>query len=168
MVCVNERAAIEPADLPLYFAYGSNLDPAQMELRCPGHRVLCRARLHDHVLAFHGESRTWGGAVASIDPHAGSIVHGVVYELRPQDFTRLDRAEGYVAAGDPRNSYERVQLPVELENGEMLEVFTYIRSGPEPPGLPTRDYRWAILSGMRHHGLPAEAIAAVAALVVKN
>ncbi|MEO6463813.1 MAG: gamma-glutamylcyclotransferase family protein [Candidatus Eisenbacteria bacterium] len=165
---MDDRAAIDPADLPLYFAYGSNLDPAQMEIRCPGHRVLCRARLHDHVLAFHGESRTWGGAVASVDPRAGSIVHGVVYELGAGDFERLDRAEGYVAPGDSRNSYERVQMPVELENGEMLEVFTYVRSGPEPAGLPTRDYRWAILSGMRHHGLPAEAIAAVSALEVRG
>jgi gamma-glutamylcyclotransferase (GGCT)/AIG2-like uncharacterized protein YtfP len=165
---VNAREAIEPAALPLYFAYGSNLDPAQMELRCPGHRVLCRARLFDHRLGFHGESQIWDGAVAAIDPHAGSIVHGVVYELRPGDFARLDRAEGYVAAGDPCNSYERVQLSVELENGESLEVFTYVRSGPEPAGLPSREYRWKILSGMRHHGLPAEAIDAVAALSVKG
>lgn len=165
---MNERTAIEPGALPLYFAYGSNLDPALMELRCPDHRVLCRARLHDHVLAFHGESRIWGGAVAAADPHAGSIVHGVVYELRPGDFERLDRAEGYVAAGDSRNSYERVQLPVELENGETIEVFTYVLAAPAPPGLPTRDYRWAILSGMRHHGLPAEAIAAVAAIGVRD
>lgn len=165
---MTERTAVEPAALPLYFAYGSNLDPRQMELRCPGHRVLCRARLHDHVLAFHGESRTWGGAVASVDPRADSIVHGVVYELRPGDFARLDRAEGYAGPGEPGNRYERVQFPVELENGETIEAFTYIRPGPELPALPTRDYRWKILSGMRHHGLPAEAIAAVEAAEVKD
>ena len=161
---------IEPtAALPLYFAYGSNLDPAQMESRCPGHRVLCRARLRDHVLAFHGASRAWdGGAVAAIDLRAGSVVHGVVYELRPDDFARLDRAEGYRGHGDPANVYERVQLPVELENGEVIDVFTYVRAEPEPPGLPSRRYRWAILTGMRHHGLPREAIAAVEAMPVRD
>jgi gamma-glutamylcyclotransferase (GGCT)/AIG2-like uncharacterized protein YtfP len=154
--------------LPLYFAYGSNLDPRQMELRCPGHRVLCRAMLHDHQLAFHGESRVWGGAIAAADPRAGATVHGVVYELRPHDFAALDRAEGYAGPGHPGNVYERVQLSVELENSEELEVFTYILSGPSPPGLPTRAYRWTILTGMRHHGLPADAVAAVEAVPVKD
>ena len=155
-------------DLPLYFAYGSNLDPRQMELRCPGHRVLCRAMLHDHELAFHGESRVWGGAVAAVDPRAGAVVHGVVYEIRPEHFAALDRAEGYVGPGHPGNAYERVQLPVELENHEMLEVFTYILSGPSAPGIPSRSYRWTIVSGMRHHGLPPEAIASVESMPVRD
>jgi gamma-glutamylcyclotransferase (GGCT)/AIG2-like uncharacterized protein YtfP len=165
---VNERPAYEPAALPLYFAYGSNLDPAQMELRCPGHRVLCRAMLHDHALVFHGENKAWGGAVAAADPRGGSVVHGVVYELKGSDFTALDRTEGYSGPGDPGNFCERVQLPVELENGETLDVFTYVLSAPTPPGLPSRSYRWALLKGMRHHSLPGAAIAAVEAMPVKD
>lgn len=162
---VNEDATTIDADaLPLYFAYGSNLEPGQMEMRCPGHRVLCRARLLDHALAFHGHSRLWDGPVASADPRRGAIVHGVVYELKREDFAALDRAEGYVAPGDERNAYERVQIEVELENGEPLEVFTYLRPEPAASRAPTRAYRWAVLSGMRHHGLPPEAIAAVEAI----
>ena len=154
----------DPAALPLYFAYGAHLDPRQMELACPGHRVLCRARLFDHELAFHGTSKVWGGAIATADPRAGAIVHGVVYELKADDFARLDVAEGYASPGHPGNRCERVLLPVELENGETFEVFVYVPTGPEPNERPSRAYRWAILSGMRHHGLPAEAIAAVEAL----
>ena len=157
---------LDPDTLPLYFAYGAHLDPGQMELACPGHRVLCRARLLDHELAFHGTSRVWGGAIAAPDPRAGSIVHGVVYELKPADFAKLDASEGYVAPGHPHNRAERVRIEVELENGETFEVYTYVLAAPEPHGAPSRAYRWAILNGMRHHGLPAEAIEAVGAVGV--
>jgi hypothetical protein len=163
-----EHPAPEPAALPLYFAFGSNLDPEQMELRCPKHRVLCRAILHDHALAFHGENKAWGGAVAAADPRGGAVVHGVVYELRPGDFATLDRVEGYSGPGEPGNFCERVQLPVELENGETIDVFTYVLSAPAPPSLPSRSYRWALLKGMRHHGLPREAIAAVETMPVRD
>lgn len=143
--------------LPLYFAYGSNLEPVQMERRCPGHRVLCRAMLHDHALAFHGTSRDWGGAVATCVPAPGRTLHGVVFELTAAHFAALDAYEDCHGPGDPRNLYHRVRVAVELENREAIEVFTYVMA-PAPPGRPSRAYRWAILSGMRHHGLPAAAI----------
>ena len=165
---VDPRPNDAPAPIPLYFAYGSNLDPEQMELRSPGHRVLCRAILHDHALAFHGENRAWGGAVAAADPRGGCQVYGVVYQIKAADFAALDRTEGYSGPGEPGNFCERVQLPVELENGETLEVFTYVLSAPAPPGLPSRSYRWALLKGMRHHGLPAAAIAAIESLAVRD
>ena len=165
---MTDEPAIDPDSFPLYFAYGAHLDPRQMELACPGHKVLCRARLLDHELAFHGASRIWGGAIAAPDPRAGSIVHGVVYELKPTDFAKLDVSEGYVSPGHPANRAERVRIEVELENGEPFEVYTYVLPAPEPPGPITRAYRWAILSGMRHHGLPAEAIAAVEAVSVRD
>ena len=110
--------------LPLYFAYGANLDPRQLELWCPGHRVLCRAILHDHALRFHGFSRPWGGATATIEHAPGERTHGVVFELSPAGFAALDRAEGCIEPGHSDNRADRVQLPVVLENGESLEVFT--------------------------------------------
>src|SRR5438876_8293776 len=35
----------------LYFAYGSDLDPEEMKVCCPGHAVVGLAVLHDHRLA---------------------------------------------------------------------------------------------------------------------
>jgi hypothetical protein len=151
-----------PTTLPLYFAYGSNLAPEEMELRARGHRVLCRAILHDHALRFHGFNKAWNGAVATIEHSPGARVYGVVHQLSPEDFARLDHAEGCYAPGHPDNRSDRVQLPVVLENGESFEVFTHILR-PEPPGRPSHAYRWAMLAGMRHHGLPASAIAALEA-----
>ena len=148
--------------LPLYFAYGPNLEPREMELRCPGHRVLCRAILHDHALRFHGFSKARGSALATVEHAPGESVHGVVYELAPGDFPLLDHSEGCLEPGHPDNRADRVQLPVGLENGEPVEVFTYILR-PEAPGRPSRAYRWAMLAGMRHHGLPPSAIAALEA-----
>src|SRR4030095_9407406 len=36
----------------LYFAYGSDLDPAEMKAMCPGHHVVGLALLADHRLGF--------------------------------------------------------------------------------------------------------------------
>jgi hypothetical protein len=36
----------------LYFAYGSNMDPAQLAQRCPSARFIAVAKLPDHRLAF--------------------------------------------------------------------------------------------------------------------
>jgi hypothetical protein len=148
--------------LPLYFAYGSNLSPQEMELRAPGHRILCRAILHDHALRFQGFHKAWGGAVATVEYSPGASVHGVVHQLSPDDFARLDHAEGCYEPGHPDNRSDRVQLPVQLENGESIEVFTHILR-PAPAGRPSHAYRWAMVSGMRHHGLPVSAVAAVEA-----
>ena len=63
-----------PVPLPVYFAYGSNLDPDVMRARCPAHRYLCRAILHDHVLVFRGRDPEWGGAVATVEHAPGSMV----------------------------------------------------------------------------------------------
>ncbi|MFI5246539.1 MAG: gamma-glutamylcyclotransferase family protein, partial [Gemmatimonadales bacterium] len=50
----------------LYFAYGSNLDEAQMRERCPAAERVARATLRGHVLTFGGFSHKWNGAVASV------------------------------------------------------------------------------------------------------
>jgi len=44
----------------LCFAYGSNLDPAQMRRRCPRARPGRRATLYGYRLAFGGHSQAWG------------------------------------------------------------------------------------------------------------
>ena len=60
-----------------------------MRARCPQSRVLCRAILPDHVLVFRGFSRDWEGAVATVEPAPGEVVHGVVFEVTPADVQRV-------------------------------------------------------------------------------
>jgi gamma-glutamylcyclotransferase len=100
----------------LYFAYGSNLDAEQMRARCPTARGLGRARLAGHHLAFSHYSTRWGGGAADVVRDAGAAVWGVVYEMGPEDFARLDRFE---------SGYERVGLEVEGEARGRLRVTSY-------------------------------------------
>ena len=73
-----------------YFAYGSNLDPDQMLLRCPDHVVVGLAELRDHRLVFPLTSHDWGGGVASVGVAHGSTVWGMVYDLSEADLTTTD------------------------------------------------------------------------------
>ena len=150
---------------PLYFAYGSNLEPRQMAARCPGHRVVGRAVLRGHGLRFRGHGRDWAGAVATVEPAPGHDVHGVVFELTDVHYASLDGYEGYDGPGAATNLYDRVPARVEIEGGDAADVLTY-RMRPAPEGAPSRRYRDAILAGMRPHGLPATAIAALEAVPV--
>ena len=49
-----------------YFAYGSNLDAAQMRARCPSAKLLGAAILDGYRLGFAGQSAAWGGGVATV------------------------------------------------------------------------------------------------------
>ena len=100
----------------LYFAYGSNLDREQLQKRCPGSRARFRARLLDHRLDFTHYSTRWTGGAADVVPHSGAEVWGAVYELRDEDFDRLDRFE---------RGYDRVLLTVEDEHGRARRVVSY-------------------------------------------
>ena len=64
--------------MPLYFAYGANMDPNAMRQRAPNSRVLGRARLVRHKF-FIMKS---GFASVRRDPHAD--VHGVLFHPLPR------------------------------------------------------------------------------------
>ncbi len=105
----------------LYFAYGSNLDDDQMRARCAGARVVGRAVLPNHALAFGGFSHRWGGAVASVVRTKGARVEGLLYELGDVDLRALDRFEGHPFA------YERVLRFVQDERGRRRRAMTYLQ-----------------------------------------
>jgi gamma-glutamylcyclotransferase (GGCT)/AIG2-like uncharacterized protein YtfP len=140
---------------PLYFAYGSNLNPRQMGERCPGHRVVGRASLADYALRFRGYGRDWAGAVGTVEPEPGSTVWGAVFEVTPAHYATLDEYEGYDGPGEASNLYERVPVTVDLEGAGATSCLTYVIR-PDAEGLPSRAYLDAILAGLRHHALPAE------------
>lgn len=71
-----------------YFAYGSNMLPAQMARRCPGAQAIGAAELPGW--RFHANTR----GSASILPQSGAVVHGVLWRCTPDHFHMLDRYEG--------------------------------------------------------------------------
>jgi hypothetical protein len=118
--------------MSLYFAYGSNLDHAQMRHRCPGAVRVARATMSGYRLAFTGYSRTWQGPVATIIPEPGALVEGVLYRLAPGELRVLDRYEGHpdVSPGigqEFRRTRERRVWPI--HGGQRA-----LRAGPQGCG----------------------------------
>ena len=134
----------------LYFAYGSNLNPAQFHRRCPGSEVIGPATLKDHRWYITDRG------VASVRPDPGNRVHGVLARLTEEDERQLDRHEG-VSLG----LYQRQFVPVDVANGRKVTALIYT-SCDIGVGSPRPGYLEGILSGALHHGLPAEAIANLA------
>src|SRR5262245_30824125 len=157
----------------LYFAFGSNLDPDQMKERCPAHRVVGLAELHDHRLAFPRYSQRWGGGVASPQLAHGESVWGVLYDLSEADLDALDRYEGFRAPGDQHNVYDREHVVVDLVRADDGSVPRRVRAWiylarPSNPSPPSRRYLEALLKGARHHRLPEDYIAKLGASPVAS
>lgn len=129
-----------------YFAYGSNLDPEQMRVRVASAVTLGRARLGGWSFVCNKLGRD-GTAKANLVRAAGSSVWGVVYEIDTVHLALLDRFEG---------GYERLELEVELDdgNGHRAHVYVSERLAPEP--VPLEAYKARILRGARAHRLPED------------
>lgn len=130
-----------------YFAYGTNLNKKQMQERCPDSRPLFTAILPNYKLIFTGWSRQWRGGVASIKPFRGERVPGAVYELSEADLRRLDKHEGYPS------EYNRLNVGVIDEDGNMLEAVTYLRLKQSEETTPSREYLAVIRQGYRDWGI---------------
>jgi gamma-glutamylcyclotransferase (GGCT)/AIG2-like uncharacterized protein YtfP len=118
----------------LVFAYGSNLDEAQMLQRCPSAEVRASAMLPHHRLAFAGYSIRWDGAVATLEPAHGSQVHGLVYRISEEDLLRLDTFEGCPW------SYFRKRTVVTSARGTKLAAATYVQPPYLEQELPSNQY----------------------------
>lgn len=100
----------------LYFAYGSNLDLAQMQRRCPDSCLVDVAMLADHRLDFTRYSQHWQGGVADVLPDAQHQVWGLLYQLSAVDLDLLDRYESYPTG------YNRTQLNVRLRATQAMQT----------------------------------------------
>jgi len=137
--------------MPLYFAYGSNLDVEAMARRCPRSRPVGLARLERHRLAVMREG--WLTVVRA--PRA--TVHGLLWDLALADVAALDRYEG-VAKG----LYAKVVQPV-VAPGGAKRALVYVGANAGP-GAPSPDYIEGVIAAAHARGLPAEGIAALEVL----
>src|SRR5262245_4381015 len=96
----------------LYFAYGANLDPLQMRLRCPTAQFIGKARLNDYRVCFPLWSRIRQSGLIGIEPAEGERVWGVLYDVRDAEAPGLDVREGYDPARPERSSVNRVAVKV--------------------------------------------------------
>lgn len=129
-----------------YFAYGSNMDPRQMECRCPGSVPLGIYRLIGYRFIINN------CGVATIVPDENGEVVGIVWSINEEHELTLDKKEG-VAKG----TYFKETVRVWAETGVEVEALVYIASESEP-GSPREGYLEKILFGAHHFELPEEYI----------
>lgn len=138
--------------MPLYFAYGSNMDRQAMRLRCPSSRALGRARLVRHKLFIMGS----GYASVKCDPRMD--VHGVLYELALSDVPGLDRYEDV-----GRGLYKKVTQPVLRDTGSPVRALVYVGSS-QIEGKPSAVYLSGVIAAAKNWSLPDAYVSYLASL----
>ena len=101
----------------LYFAYGSNLNPLQMQYRCPGSKALTVGCLNHYKLDFTRYSKTRNGGVADVVPAKDHSVWGLVWELSEPDLSSLDDFEGVP------EFYVRNKMEISMVTGEIVRAW---------------------------------------------
>lgn len=137
--------------MPLYFAYGGNMDDEAMARRCPRSKPLGVARLMRHRLAIMRE----GWLTAARD--ARGCVHGVLWDLAFPDVGALDRFER-LADG----LYAKASQPV-IAAGGPKRALVYFGANAGP-GKADAAYIRAVIAAARKWRLPEEAVAALEGL----
>lgn len=137
-----------------YFAYGSNMNLAQMKQRCSSAKVIGIARLPGYKVEFYGYSANWDGAQETVVPDPQSEVWGVLYELQVFDWDALD---GYQdARSDGLGQY--FHYPVEVIDREqgMIKAIIYKKNILNEAKPPSAEYLDFIMQGAKEQGLPEE------------
>ncbi|KLK89530.1 gamma-glutamyl cyclotransferase [Microvirga vignae] len=127
--------------MPLYFAYGSNMDQAAMLQRCPASKPVGIARLMRHRFIIFDE----GYASVVRDPQR--VVWGMMWDLALGDGPALDRYES-LSTG----LYTKMVQPVVTKQGPRRAVVFIGRSAK--PGTPKPGYMEGVIEAATHAGLP--------------
>ncbi len=135
--------------MPLYFAYGANMDRDGMARRCPSSKPVGLARLPRHRWIISSD----GYANVVRDPRRE--VQGMLWELALSDVPSLDRFE------DVPRLYRKVSQPVITEKG-IRRALVYIGRATEA-GRPRPGYLELVIAAAGSAGLDQTQIAAMKA-----
>ena len=143
---IAEGGCGELFDCVYYIAYGSNLNIAQMDERCPGAQPVCTAKLEDYELVFR---KSMTGCFLSVDPKQGSSVDVVAWKITREDEEELDRREGY-----PRCYQKKDQeiVPTGEGEGETMTGVMYYLPQDRQMGPCSEEYLDRVLAGYEHFG----------------
>jgi AIG2-like family len=142
------------AQVALYAAYGSNLDPDQMRERCPHSPVAGTGWITGWRLTFGGEDLGWDGALATIVEDPLEQVFVAVYDVTDYDSALLD---GWEAADT--GLYRKTRLRVATLTGEVL-AWAYVLDAYEG-GLPSASYLGVLADAAEAADAPADYVAAL-------
>ncbi|MBB5855043.1 gamma-glutamylcyclotransferase [Amycolatopsis umgeniensis] len=140
--------------MPLYAAYGSNMEPAQMLERAPHSPMAGTGWLEGWRLTFGGEDIGWEGALATIVEDPGSRVFVVLYDVTPLDEDGLDRWEG-----GELGMHTKLRLRVQTMEGSVLP-WLYVLDAYEG-GLPSARYLGVLADAAEAAGAPADYVDAL-------
>ena len=157
---------IDPAGLHPVFAYGSNMDLADLDrwLAEKGHRpgrpaTSSPAVLEGWRLVWNYDSPTRRGGAANIEPAVGARLPGALLYVDGPLLAALDQKEGHP------ERYRRRRLPVRGP-AATVEAWAYVVTAPWRSSRaiwPRRVYLETVLRGARAFDLPPAHIAAIAA-----
>ena len=133
--------------MPLYFAYGSNLDAAQMAARCNQPKLVGIAFLKDHRFVFAGVSPNRENmGVGSMRRAENCQLAGVVWDITDDDLRALDAKEGY-----PKR-YSRAQMQVTDLHGKTHVTYVYFKTNESPLNPPCQAYLNQVVQAYDTHG----------------
>ncbi|WP_424189530.1 gamma-glutamylcyclotransferase family protein [Actinokineospora sp. G85] len=135
--------------MPLYAAYGSNMDPGQMMERAPHSPLAGTGWLVGWRLTFGGEDLGWEGALATIVEDPDSQVFVVLYDVTDEDEKDLDRWEG-----SELGLLTKIRLRVQTLEGSVVAWF-YVLVAYEG-GLPSARYLGVVADAAEAAGAPAD------------
>jgi AIG2-like family len=138
--------------MAIYAAYGSNLDPAQMHVRCPHSPFTGTGWLEGWRLTFGGEDLGWEGSLATLVEQPGQHVFVGLYDLTEADERGLDGWEGA-----DTGLYSKIRLRVQTLDGEAL-AWVYVLAGYEG-GLPSARYLGVLAQAAEEAGAPDDYVA---------
>ncbi len=122
-----------------YFAYGSNIDAAQMKNRCPQSEKLEKAKLSGYEFFINKRG------YANVRQNKDKVVYGIIYEITEDDENKLDHCEGV--------QYGTNIKPTSAE----LNAYYYLAKETNE-GQPKEDYLKKIIRAAKNNDFPVEYI----------
>ncbi len=142
--------------MPLYAAYGSNMDPQRMMERCPHSPLRTTGWLLGWRLTFGGEDLGWDGALATIVEDPLEQVFVAVYDITEEYEAALDSWESA-----DTGLYRKTRVRVTTLLGEQL-AWTYVLDAYEG-GLPSASYVGILAEAAEAADAPADYVEALRA-----
>lgn len=138
----------------LYFAYGADLDLPTLKTRAGEVTVVSPARLAGYRVAFFGHDRVWDSGMETLVVDVQAETWGVLYQLRPAEWERLDASMG--ATPDGTGAHFHYPVEVATSAGALLQARTYRKAMQGQPRPPSREYLAFLVAAACAHGLPAD------------
>ena len=148
------RSSLYSVPVPLYAAYGSNMDPAQMKERAPHSPMAGTGWLMGWRLTFGGEDYGWEGALSTVVEEQGSQVFVVLYDVSELDAPQLDRWEG-----GELGLHKKLRLRVHTLDRDVL-AWIYVLDAYEG-GVPSARYLGVLADAAEQAGAPDDYVAAL-------